>query len=418
MEDTCLTRIMRWKSGGTPGPWLMTLFPTNRCNLRCRHCWMRGVTGLAGMEEMPDERLLRLVDEAAELGVRYWIIIGGGEPLLRGELVMAMAERIRAHGMNGKLQTNATLLKAEYAERLIEMGWDKINVSLDGPDRESNDEIRGGGFEKAVGNLRQLRDLREKKGVQHPLTGLYTVVHRKNHDRIGEMVELANELGCVEGVTLTTLLVHSDLGRPYALLDEQKKEMPAILEKAAALADRYGLSNEFTLYMREDLFDDPNKMDRVETNVYPDGMGHALCYEPFMSAAITADGFVGPCCMSWDDSAQNLKELSLKEAWLGPYLTALRHSLWKTHELPGYCRSCPSVLFCRNEQIREDVHRIEETEKWGQSGLKGRTRILADKAARNLRERGLRQSMRRGIEWARITAKAKARNEDADANSG
>ncbi len=402
MDDARISRILQWKTDEAPGPYMITLFPTNRCNLKCRHCWLRGATGIENTQELSDDRLLHLVDEAAELGVRDWVIIGGGEPLLRGDFIMTMAERIREHGMNGTLQTNATLLKREYAEHLIRIGWNRVNASIDGPNKEINDDIRGGGFEKATKNLKQLAELREKAGVQNPLTGLYTVVHARNYNRINEMVYLAEELGCSEGVTLTTLVVHSDEARKYMLTEEQRNAMPAILEEATLLMKERGMEDNFSFFMREDLFADPNQMNRVNTPVYSEGMGRALCYEPFLSMAITAEGKTGPCCAFWDETAQSIKDMSLRDVWLGSYLSNLRHGHWISYELPEYCRRCPSTLFCRNEKLRNEIHLSEEFEKWNNAGMGGRLHILTEKMARNLREKGLRESFMRGLGWLSI----------------
>jgi len=41
--DTPLHRLCRWQSGETPGPWTITLIPTNRCNLHCLMCWQRQI---------------------------------------------------------------------------------------------------------------------------------------------------------------------------------------------------------------------------------------------------------------------------------------------------------------------------------------------------------------------------------------
>ena len=106
--DTPLTRLHRWQAGETPGPWTITLIPTNRCNLRCEICWQRRTEADFG-HEVQDSRLEELVDEAAAMGVREWNISGGGEPMARAGLVLSLCERIRERDMNGALQTNATL---------------------------------------------------------------------------------------------------------------------------------------------------------------------------------------------------------------------------------------------------------------------------------------------------------------------
>ena len=55
---------------------------TYRCNLNCRHCWLR-LPENAGEKsnELGFSEIRRLADEARELGCRRWSI-SGGEPML------------------------------------------------------------------------------------------------------------------------------------------------------------------------------------------------------------------------------------------------------------------------------------------------------------------------------------------------
>ena len=194
--DTPVTRLLRWHAGETPGPWQLHLFPTNRCNLRCKTCWQRSIE-FATDREVPDDRLLALADEAAALGVKEWFIIGGGEPMARGDLVIRLCERIRERGMDGVLHTNGTLFKPAHLESLVRMGWGRVKVSLDGPTAAVNDPIRGeGAFERATGNIRRLTELKREQGVSVPTVALHPTLVRQNFEKAGDIIELARDLGC------------------------------------------------------------------------------------------------------------------------------------------------------------------------------------------------------------------------------
>lgn len=111
------------------------------------------------------------------------------------------------------------------------------------------------------------------------------------------MVELAHDLGCDGGIQFTTMVLHSDHGKPYVLSEEQAAQVPDHVQKAKQRAEEYGMFNNFDFYLRHDMIENPNEMNRVDTSVHPNGMGHSLCYdEPFLAAAITAQGNMGPCC--------------------------------------------------------------------------------------------------------------------------
>ena len=146
--DEQVMRLLRCERKEAPAPWYITIFPTNRCNLRCGICWQRRFDHLH--DDIPDERLLRLVDECAALDVRGWCIAGGGEPMTRPDVVLAMCERIRGHGMDGTLVTNGVAFKTSYFERLADCRWSDIAVSLDGPTEDINDAIRSNGDRKST----------------------------------------------------------------------------------------------------------------------------------------------------------------------------------------------------------------------------------------------------------------------------
>ncbi|HOH29577.1 MAG TPA: radical SAM protein, partial [Candidatus Hydrogenedentes bacterium] len=136
-------RLVQWQHQRPQGPWRLLALPTYRCNVKCGICvrnWYPMPDFL--FEELPDERWLRLVDEAGGLGVHSFVIGGGGEPMLRGKLVTEMCVKAKAWGMEGRLQTNGTRMPPETIEALIKAGWDCLSISLDGPDAAVNDAVR------------------------------------------------------------------------------------------------------------------------------------------------------------------------------------------------------------------------------------------------------------------------------------
>src|SRR3989338_975878 len=127
--------MLSWASGEPQGPVSIHLDPTNRCNISCVFCWMRsherwGLLDTSG--ELSNERLLRLVDEAASLGVVDWVISGGGEPTVR-PVPLEVMRRIKRLGMQGDIITNGTLFREGHIRELVELGWDRIRVSILGP---------------------------------------------------------------------------------------------------------------------------------------------------------------------------------------------------------------------------------------------------------------------------------------------
>ena len=124
-----------------------------RCNLECSHCFISCSPTNDKFGYLSLETVRTHLEDSVRHGVREYYFTGG-EPFLNKELVPIL-ELTLQYGPATVL-TNATFLKAEWIERLrkAEDFSDyclEFRVSIDGPDAETNDPIRGEGtFEKAV----------------------------------------------------------------------------------------------------------------------------------------------------------------------------------------------------------------------------------------------------------------------------
>jgi cyclic pyranopterin phosphate synthase len=105
---------------------------TDRCNLRCTYCMpVEGLDWLPRADVLTDEEILRLITIGVErLGIKT-VRLTGGEPLLRKNLELLVAD-IAALSVPPEiaLTTNGIGLAAR-AEKLAAAGLKRINVSLD-----------------------------------------------------------------------------------------------------------------------------------------------------------------------------------------------------------------------------------------------------------------------------------------------
>jgi len=394
--DTPVGRLLQWERGNTPGPWYVNVFPTNRCNLRCAICWQRRFEEFG--EEVPDDRFLRFVDECADLGVREWGIAGGGEPIMRAELVLQMCERIRARGMNGVFMSNGVAFKEDYFLRLARVGWSALTFSLDGYTRDINDAIRSNGsFERATNTMRKIKKIREANGGTGPSITIHATLTSLNFDTLDKLAELAAELGCnaVGAANLTD--AGPDCER-FRLTEEQRAQLPEMVRRASKRARELGLSEYFHDVLSERDYHRPTIPHDAG------GLLRAMCFEPWLGIAIHADGRVGPCCVYWEEEAGSLMNSGLREIWLGPHLQKVRENIL-AGRLPGYCAKCspaPPSLGVRDEQLRQQLQKAKANLCWDQLSFPSRQLALACKAMSSIRRHGLRQAVRRGKEWIQI----------------
>lgn len=160
---------------------------TKRCNLRCAHCRAVPQTS-ASPEELSLAEGFELIDAIAEVGQPI-LVLTGGEPLLRRD-VFDLATYGNWRGLPMALATNGTLVRRDVARDIVEAGFQRVSISLDGPDAGSHDDFRRvpGAFDKTVDGFIHLKELGMSMQVN-------TTVTVRNWERLDEMHELVRKLG-------------------------------------------------------------------------------------------------------------------------------------------------------------------------------------------------------------------------------
>ncbi|MBI5286689.1 MAG: radical SAM protein [Deltaproteobacteria bacterium] len=148
----------------------LELLLTERCNLRCSHCYL----GDAGTKDLAFERVVRVMDEFERVqGLR--LLLSGGEPLLHRDF-WRINELLPGYNFRTVLLTNGTLI--DNREWRVESGETRfstlnsqvlkgvsqrlnvheVQISLDGMEA-SHDVIRGkGSFKKALRAIECLKE--------------------------------------------------------------------------------------------------------------------------------------------------------------------------------------------------------------------------------------------------------------------
>ena len=160
---------------------------THRCPLGCPYC--SNPLALEGRDtELDLATWARVFREAAALGVLQ-VHLSGGEPGSRRDLVEITAAA-RDAGLYSNLITSAVGIDGARLQKLADAGLDHVQISIQDSERVSADHIAG--YEGAFARKRDLAAETVRMGL--PLT-INMVVHRANVDRIGEMTDLAVEMG-------------------------------------------------------------------------------------------------------------------------------------------------------------------------------------------------------------------------------
>jgi len=132
---------------------------TTGCNLACRHCRRLEVSQALSRHDLSTEEAEGLIEGIAAVGGgRPVLVFSGGEPLMRMDL-FHLAAHAKARGLPVALATNGTLIDAAMAARIVEAGFDRVAISLDGADAPTHDAFRNqvGAFAKALEGFHRLQ---------------------------------------------------------------------------------------------------------------------------------------------------------------------------------------------------------------------------------------------------------------------
>ncbi len=133
-------------------PMLMVISPTMRCNLKCIGCYS---ANYSQDDVISTEQFDRILTEAEELGI-YFVVVSGGEPYMRRDLLDMMEKH---NGMLFMTYTNSTIIyNKKLAPRLAEMGNVMPAISVEGFQAETDYRRGKGVYHKVVSTMEALRD--------------------------------------------------------------------------------------------------------------------------------------------------------------------------------------------------------------------------------------------------------------------
>lgn len=313
-----------------------------KCNIKppCVYCqWdFRKVQEEACSDSPADPRSLgSFYDMAIE-----FVDCSIGEPFLIPDFA-AVAEEFVRKGAWLSFTTNGLLMTEEkYRPLLGRKG--RICISLDAPDAVTYSWYRGEGFDRVVGNVRRLCELRNSRGGM-PEVYIACLAMRSNRARVHEVMALAADMGA-DGFLLRSLSAENHIDRPAAErgghffdYEHERLDLPSHLdlaERLRPLAEELGLD-----YIVDEQHYVPQSAD----------VSQPLCGEPWKTAYILDRGIL-PCCFaslpvaSWDQRGGLSVEEFVRQSLNAPLMQDIRASLARG-ELSAYCLGCGSCPIVR-----------------------------------------------------------------------
>ncbi len=288
---------------------------TFRCPLKCPYC-SNPLHMNRYREELDTETWLRVLREAAELGV-IQVHFSGGEPLVRRDLVELVREA-RVLDLYSDLSTGATVATPQKWDALKEAGLDAVQVSVLDSRAESNDRLAG-----APSFTAKREAVAYAKSLGFPIT-LNVVLHRQNLDRLQEIIAMAREWD-VEKIELAHVQY---TGWAY-------------LNRAALLPTRAQLDRALEIVeAAETEYEGEMRILHVLPDYYQQYPKPCLNGWGTTFLTVAPDGAALPCQTAREIPGlefPNVRDAPLDEIWWNsPIFNRFRGTDW----LPEPCRSC------------------------------------------------------------------------------
>ena len=166
---------------------------TNRCSARCLACCEESGPDKAWRDELGRSEALEIARRIADFGIPY-VAFGGGEPLAVAHC-WELFELLAGSGVALKLETDGSRIDEAAADRLADLAFDCVQISVDGATAVTHDRVRpGSSYAAAIAAIKRL--------VARGVAPQWVFV--PNRINIGEMLaayDLATALGCGAFVT-------------------------------------------------------------------------------------------------------------------------------------------------------------------------------------------------------------------------
>ena len=289
---------------------------TSQCNLHCAGCYSRcnhATVDTAPVRQLTSEEWLAIFEEADSLGISF-ILLAGGEPLIRRDIIEAAGKR---PDILFPIFTNGTFMDEKYFELFSRCRNLVPVMSIEG-EKEITDARRGDGvYDRLIGNMDELH----RRGL---IFGASVTVTTRNIREVssGAFLKKLSDRGC-KAVIFVEFVPVTDDSR----------------ELAPGEADRNYLAKEIARLREE-------HPEMVYISFPGDEKSSGGCVAAGRGFFhINSHGGAEPCPFS-PYSDVNVRDASLREALKSPLFTALQDGGLLNDDHQGSC-----VLYEKRKQV-------------------------------------------------------------------
>ena len=313
------------------GPIYVDWVITNKCNLNCRHC--------VGMEaeELTHDEAIKVANDIIGLSPK-WVILEGGEPLMRPDL-NEVGRMLREAGVDVFLITNGNAFTEDRLEELASFS-PKVLFSIDGADAAVYEYTKTGAkFETAKEWAAKCAAL----GIFH---GITAVLSKLNLGQIRELIRLTEDLGGKRIIFLPLKPFGEDeiskaYYQQYVLTPREQEEVVKTIYNCGSTLDIF-YDEPFLWNLSAKHGFSLSSSDSGIT--IPEVQGCAASY----SLYIQSSGGVRPCMFAPEElTFGNAAREPLEDVWLRMSQSDILTRWADQRERKGACGECQQFESCR-----------------------------------------------------------------------
>lgn len=336
---------------------------TYRCTSKCKTCTLWQRTDDAN--ELTVDEWIRVADESAALGAKYFEIFGG-DALLRPDVLVPLVKHISSKpGLISDMVTNCNLMTEKTAHELVEAGLNDLWLSIDGV-AEDHNAVRG--HDKTWTMLEKtVRWITDAKGDRkYPCLHANCTISNLNFDTFDKVLYYAEEQGLdcihleyagefwdelmdestIDGVRPSPYFVQQD-NRSILCNEEQAKVVKAKVEKMKQDVRFMNISLQC------------ENIDKLTIRQMTDGLcDNRRCYITRSKITVDPRGNVLGCPFYGDWVMGNVRQQNLTDIWKND-----KHKRFMKHFAKGPMKLCDHCILGvqRNpnpvQDIRDNLNR-------------------------------------------------------------
>ncbi|HOO77094.1 MAG TPA: radical SAM protein [bacterium] len=324
-----------------PLPVTLSLNVIHACNLRCRMCGQWRREDGSRPERLEPEALRPVIDAVAPAKPK--IYIWGGEPLIHPR-IDEIVGYVKSRSLYTVVNTNGVLLE-RHADRLVELGVDGLDISIDGP-REIHDRVRGvpGTYDRVMKGVEAVVRRRRRK----PMIKAVSVITADSLPSLDQTLKEIARSGFDAAIFNLGWFATEEVGRATERYFSRHlgcearswKDFvgvlgtvdPAEVAKFMRRASRIGFPVFFIPAVR------PEQVEEYYSRP-ASFLGRRTCYMPWLSPDIRPGGDVTFCPDFPDYTIGNINTDSFPLLWNGEKAIRFRRAL-RDHGLFPLCSRC------------------------------------------------------------------------------